>query len=211
MSGDRVSARHQRRLGRPALRSQAVRKWTVVAARLKLAVTVDKTAGPEFWAVCSYARRPTRFPGRDLRPAREVGQIPGKDMLKASVEAGESGPVITVSGEADLTCAEQLGALIAGQLAGGTRQLTIDMSGLRFADSASVRTLALAARTLKERGGNLVLLDPQPPVARVLALLGVDQMVSIRGKTPTMEQLETSEQEEPQIQPAPGGTRRACG
>jgi anti-anti-sigma factor len=95
-------------------------------------------------------------------------------MLKASVETGEFGPVIVLAGEADLTCAEQVGALITGQLAGWTRQLTIDVSGLWFADSASIRTLALAARTLTKRGGSLVLLDPQESVARVLALLGVD-------------------------------------
>jgi anti-anti-sigma factor len=119
-------------------------------------------------------------------------------MLQASVAAGESGPVIMLAGEVDLTCAEQLDELVTGQLAGGTRQLTIDVSELRFADSASIRTLALAARTLAERGGSLVLLEPQPSVARVLALLGVDQMVTIRAKTSTVQQRETSEQREPQ-------------
>jgi len=114
-------------------------------------------------------------------------------MLEASVEAGEYGPVIVLAGEADLTCKEQLGALITGQLAGGTRQLTIDVSGLRFADSASIRTLSLAARMLKERGGRLVLLNPQRPVGRVLALMGVDQMVTIRENSPTVHQPETSE------------------
>lgn len=112
-------------------------------------------------------------------------------MLRASVQAGESGPVIVLAGEADLTCAKQLDTLITGQLAGGTRQLTIDVSGLRFADSASIRTLVLAARTLTERGGRLVLLDPQKSVARVLALLGADQMVTIRRKTPAGQPLET--------------------
>jgi hypothetical protein len=33
---------------------------------------------------------------------------------------------------------------------------------LRFADTASIRALVLAARTLRERGGRLVLLNPQP-------------------------------------------------
>ncbi len=37
-------------------------------------------------------------------------------MLKASVAAGESGPVIMLSGEADLTTAAQLSALITAQL-----------------------------------------------------------------------------------------------
>jgi anti-anti-sigma factor len=104
-------------------------------------------------------------------------------MLEASVAAGESGPVIMLAGEADLTCATELSELVAAQLSGGTRQLTIDVSELRFADSASIRVLVLAARTLTERGGSLVLLDPQQPVARVLALLGADQMVTIRGNT----------------------------
>ena len=45
------------------------------------------------------------------------------------------------------------------------------------------RTLGLAARTLRERGGSLVLLRPRRPVARVLALTGADQMFTIREET----------------------------
>ena len=107
----------------------------------------------------------------------------GQGMLTARVAAGESGPVIVLSGEADLTTVAQMSALITAQLARGTRQLTIDVSELWFADSASIRTLVLAARTLRERGGDLVLLRPQRPVARVLALTGAEQMFTIRGET----------------------------
>jgi anti-anti-sigma factor len=107
----------------------------------------------------------------------------GHGTLTARVAAGESGPVIVLSGEADLTTAGELSALISAQLAGGVRQLTIDVSDLWFADSASIRTLLLAARTLRERGGSLVLLRPQQPVARVLALTGAEQMFTIRGET----------------------------
>lgn len=103
--------------------------------------------------------------------------------LTASVTAGESGPVIVLSGEADLPSAAQLSALITAQVARGTRQLTVDVSGLRFADSATIRTLVLAARTLKERGGDMILLRPRQPVARVLALTGAEQMFTIRGET----------------------------
>src|SRR5215831_4515001 len=103
-------------------------------------------------------------------------------MLRASVAAGVSGPVVILSGETDLTSAGQLSALITAQLSGGTRQLTVDVSGLRFADTASIRTLVLAAKTLKERGGSLVLLRPQPTLARMLDLLGAAQMFTIRGE-----------------------------
>ena len=104
-------------------------------------------------------------------------------MLRATVAAGVSGPVVILSGETDLTSAGQLSALITAQLSGGTRQLTVDVSGLRFADTASIRTLVLAARTLKERGGSLVLLRPQPTLARMLDLLGAAQIFTIRGET----------------------------
>jgi anti-anti-sigma factor len=104
-------------------------------------------------------------------------------MLRASVTAGVSGPIVILSGEADLTSVGQLSALIAAQLAAGTRLLTLDVSGLRFADTASIRTLVLAARTLKERGGSLLLLRPQEAMARVLDLLGAAQMFTIRGET----------------------------
>lgn len=104
-------------------------------------------------------------------------------VLRASVAAGVSGPVVILSGEADLTSAGQLSALITAQLSGGTRQLTVDVSGLRFADTASIRTLVLAARTLKERGGSLVLLRPQSAMARMLELLGAAQVFTIRGET----------------------------
>lgn len=82
------------------------------------------------------------------------------DMLRASVTAGESGPVIVLSGQADITSAEQLNAVLTGQLASGARYLTIDASGLRFADSMAIHALLVAARTLKERGGSLILLRP---------------------------------------------------
>jgi anti-sigma B factor antagonist len=102
--------------------------------------------------------------------------------LTASVAAGESGPVIVLAGEADLNSAAQLATLISAQVARGTRQLTVDLSGLRFADSATVRTLALAARTLRQRGGTMVLLRPQQAVVRILALTGADQMFTIRAE-----------------------------
>ena len=88
--------------------------------------------------------------------------------------------MLTLSGEADLTTVAELTEALTAQLAVGTRHLTVDLSGLRFADSAVVRALVLADRTLKQRGGGLALAYPQPVVARALSLLGVDQVIEIR-------------------------------
>jgi len=101
-------------------------------------------------------------------------------LLEISVAAGEAGPVLKLSGEADLTTVAELTDALSAQLATGARHLTVDLSRLRFADSAAIRTLVLADRTLKGRGGRLALAYPQPVVARALSLLGVDQAIDVR-------------------------------
>jgi len=102
--------------------------------------------------------------------------------FRASVSAGEAGPVIMLSGEADLSSIAELSDLVTAQLAGGTRHLTIDVSQMSFADSASIRVLMLAAVTLRKRGGDLVLLRPQRALARVLDIMDSEELITIRGK-----------------------------
>lgn len=101
-------------------------------------------------------------------------------LLEIDVAAGESGPVIKLAGEADIQGSAELSAVLAAQLATGAVRLLVDVSELRFADSTSVRALVLAARTLRERNGSLVLVRPRPPVARILELMGADQMMQLR-------------------------------
>jgi anti-anti-sigma factor len=101
-------------------------------------------------------------------------------MLQAAITAGPSGPVIALAGEADLTTAAELNQMLAAQLGGETPRLTVDLSGLRFADSAAIRELIRAHRAITQRGGTLELTRPQPAVARVLSLLGVDQFLNVR-------------------------------
>jgi anti-anti-sigma factor len=101
--------------------------------------------------------------------------------LRTTVAAGESGPVVMLSGEADISSAGQLSDLLTAQLSGGAQQLMVDVSGLSFADSASVRALVLAGRTLRERGGTLVIARPQRAVARLLELMGLDELFVVQG------------------------------
>ena len=89
--------------------------------------------------------------------------------------------MITLCGEADITTAATLSQVMTAQLAGGTRHLAIDAAGLSFADSAALHVLLMAAKTLRERGGSL-LLRPQSPVARVLELTGACDLLTIRGE-----------------------------
>jgi anti-anti-sigma factor len=118
-------------------------------------------------------------------------------LLEISVADEESGPVLVLSGEADLTTVAQLSQALTAQVSGGARRLAVDLSGLHFADSVSVRALLLAGRALKERGGALELLRPQPVVARTLSLMGVDRVLTVRAAA------------EPEPEPEPESTLAA--
>lgn len=103
------------------------------------------------------------------------------DGLEVSVTPGEPQTLVTLSGEADFASAGRLHEVLTAQVPAGARDVVVDASGLSFADSASVRVLVLAGKALRERGGTLVLLRPQPPVARVLELMGADELLAVRG------------------------------
>ena len=105
---------------------------------------------------------------------------PRVSLLGISVESQQFSVVIRLSGEADLSTLGQLRDALNAQISGGARQLTIDLSGLRFADSSSIRALTDAHLALTAQGGTLELVHPQPNVARILVLLGIDQVLTVR-------------------------------
>ena len=78
-------------------------------------------------------------------------------------------------------CYTRLDEAPATQMSGQAVQLTIDAAKLRCADAASMRTL-MAAAAWARTGGSVTLLNPQPPVARMLGLLCAVGMVAIRGR-----------------------------
>jgi len=102
-------------------------------------------------------------------------------LLKVSVASGQSGPVLVLVGEADVTSVERLDQALDAQLAGQAGQLTIDVTELRYVDSAAMRALMTAAMKARAQDGGVTLLNPQPLVARMLDLLCADQVLSIRG------------------------------
>ena len=102
--------------------------------------------------------------------------------LRVSVVSGESGPVLVLAGEADFTSVARLDEALATQTSGQAVQLTIDATNLRYADSASVRTLVMAAMRVRTRAGSVTLLNPQPAVARMLDLLCLDEIFAVRSQ-----------------------------
>ncbi len=62
-------------------------------------------------------------------------------------------------------------------VANSKQKLIIDLSGVSFLASLGIRTLISTCKTLAARGGDLVLLNPQPNVQKVLTSSGVDTVI----------------------------------
>ena len=63
--------------------------------------------------------------------------------------------------------------------------MTVDLSGLTFADSSLMLDLAMLARRLRQAGRKLVLADPQPNVRRLIEVLGIDRLPGVLLAAPT--------------------------
>ena len=112
------------------------------------------------------------FPARADRELDDELRFHLAEEARERVERGQS--------EADATTAAELRETLATQLGTGARLLTVDASGLKFLDSASLRVLILAARALKGRHGRLVFARPQPLVARLLEITGADRLLEVQ-------------------------------
>jgi anti-sigma B factor antagonist len=103
--------------------------------------------------------------------------------LTASVTIDSSGPepytLVKLTGEADVTGAETLQALLEAETGKRPGLLIIEMSALRFLDSAALQAILRARLSLDKAGGRLVLVSPTEAVGRVLRLTEADRIVPV--------------------------------
>jgi anti-anti-sigma factor len=87
--------------------------------------------------------------------------------------------VVIVSGEIDLTNAENLRDALLSALNAGARGLVVDMSATTFIDSAGVSALVRASRRAAATEATVRLAVTAPGVLRVLNLVGIDQLIEV--------------------------------
>lgn len=105
--------------------------------------------------------------------------MPGLLISVTVLPAGDSVcSVMRLAGEADMGSVELRDAL-ATQLAAKPRLLLVDMSALTFIDSAATQMIIAAHRVARHEGEALALVHPTAPVARVLSMVGIDQLIDI--------------------------------
>jgi anti-anti-sigma factor len=63
--------------------------------------------------------------------------------------------------------------------AANQRSVIVDMSAVDFLASIGIRTLLLVAKAISRRGGKMAILNPDPNVAHILEMAGIDTLIPI--------------------------------
>jgi anti-sigma B factor antagonist len=83
-------------------------------------------------------------------------------------------PLITVSGELDVSNADELKDAVTTALARDGERVVFDLGELQFMDSAGIAVLLFASQR-----ASVILREPSQVVRRVVELTGLDQVLAI--------------------------------
>jgi len=88
-----------------------------------------------------------------------------------------AGPAIVCpSGRIDATRSSELERMLRNPIDLGQQFLVVDLSQVTYLSSTGLRALLVAAKELRDRGGNVLLCCAQPNVTRVLSIAGFTEI-----------------------------------
>ena len=82
--------------------------------------------------------------------------------------------VLRLHGELDISSVDSLRQVLDGLLERAPQTLVVDLAGLGFADCSGLSVLVAARTRLAAQGHQLILINAQPVVRRLLAVTGLD-------------------------------------
>jgi anti-anti-sigma factor len=98
--------------------------------------------------------------------------------LTIEIRPDAASVTLLLEGELDLASVGTLRACLE-QLDSQFSEISVDMAGLEFLDSTGLAALVTTQQHLGERGGRLLVRNPQGHVRRVLEVSGVDRVLSV--------------------------------
>ena len=109
--------------------------------------------------------------------------------LEVERRDGDAAPVLAVHGELDLYTAPEFREQLA-QLAESEERLIVDFGASTFLDSSACRALLRAARRLGAHGGRMVVVNKDPEIERMFAVMGLDELLAVvRSRRDAMKRL----------------------
>jgi anti-anti-sigma factor len=94
---------------------------------------------------------------------------------------------VVMVGEFDLSGVDHFREVVDPAIASGeSRQIEFDLERLTFIDSSGLHALVEADRAMRAQGGTVNVVGVGPPVLKVFELTGLDRLLTIVGRTPSM-------------------------
>ena len=97
---------------------------------------------------------------------------------------GADSYVLAVGGELGMYTVEPLKERLAAILEDGGTKLLVDLTGVTFIESMTLAALVSAARTVRSKGGRLVLVADDVRLKRTLEISGLDDFFHIESSLP---------------------------
>ncbi len=101
------------------------------------------------------------------------------DLVSIDLMASTTGVLLTVAGEVDSSTAPSVRAAVDTAFADGARELTVDLEGVTFLDSAGLCVLAGAHRRAAEHGVVLRVVASGRAVVRPLQITGLYGLLAV--------------------------------
>jgi len=97
--------------------------------------------------------------------------------MRVETESSDDGiALIKLAGRMDAQGAPEIEQKVMDQAA-SHRSIIMDMAAVDFLASVGIRTLLLVAKAVSKRGGRMVLLNPDPSIAKILEISGIDSLI----------------------------------
>ncbi len=87
--------------------------------------------------------------------------------------------MLVATGELDLATVEMLEAAVESAISAGFNRMVIDLTAVSFMDSTGMRALLVTSQRLEGENGTLGVVLSGGPVARALAVTGVDRLLKL--------------------------------
>ena len=86
---------------------------------------------------------------------------------------------VVVAGDLDCSTAEQLRSILLDVIEQEGSSVAIDLTGVRFIDSAGMAALVEGSKLIREEGGRLVIIRPRGGPGRLFDLTGPANVVTL--------------------------------
>jgi anti-sigma B factor antagonist len=114
---------------------------------------------------------------------RSPPRVTGDHGFEARVVQADDGPRVVVSGEVDMSTADQLWQVVEAACEGAD-SLFVDLGDTTFMDSSGLAVLVRAHHRLGERRGAIVVRAIEPTIRRLFEVTGLDDVLAVVPEPP---------------------------